>query len=564
MVRRFFLSFVILILAFSASVFAQQGAAPVRDFVGLINQTYHPSLVSYFEKAKAELAKQNETDVVRVIDLILKGGFGSGFLFSDENGNIYILTNNHVVAHAHTVSITFEKTDGTKNKFENLRIIATDEENDLVLLAFPASVAPPVNEGLSFLARGVVEGEEVFSAGFPGLGTTPLWQFGNGRISNAFARFPKSIDDDTLMGPFIQHTAQVDNGNSGGPLLIAQENVPSGYAVAGINTLSGTMRQAANFAVPVSVIQSFINNSLNPRPETFRAALDVRLEKFIEALGGSSAAYPRIAELLSTACVGENVEYAFEEMFEKANRSVIRTFLDNCADDFIGAMSIAVAWTIEDSLRSGTAAARVSVKEVTGSGEEYTVVFTINNNDVSSVWMREYGNWRIKSFGAIAAGNRTLVEQRQTQRETSARLRIDSSIHLELGFATLFDKAPAALYAGIDVLGMGFNFYFAGEFWNLGIHYGLNIPIAAGNFGFIPFVRAGVNFSYEKGFFDIESNNFILIPPISFMLQAGLKVTTSYVPGLYLGVNFQYNIFSLMPQKDRMMMGLAFTAGYAF
>ena len=564
MIRNFsaFLTVFILIIPFC--VFAQSGASSMRDYVGLINQSYHPSIVSYFESAKEELKKQNETDVVKMIDIILGGAFGSGFLYNDNNGNFYVITNNHVVAQAHTVSITFERIDGTKKRIDNLKIIATDEENDLAILAFPAGETPLTAGGLSFITRDIIEGEEVFSAGFPGLGITPLWQFGNGRISNAFARFPKSIDDQTLLGPFIQHTAQVDDGNSGGPLLVIQANVPSGYAVAGINTLSGIRRQAANYAIPVNTVLPFIENALNPMPETFRAALDQRLEKFIEGLGGNRAAYPQIAKFLSAVCTGENVEYAFEEMYEKADKSVIRTFLDACTENFIGAMSIAVAWTIEDSIRSGTGALRASVKEVTGGGEEYTVIFSINNKDVSSVWIREYGNWRIRSFGTVAAGDMSLVERRQEQRKTSANLRTDGNLFIEAGFATLFDKAPAAFYASIQIMNMGINFYFAGtDLWNIGTFYGFHIPFKVGNFGLIPYVRAGLNFTYESKFFDLGSDSFASFP-ISFMLMGGIKVTTSYVTGLYLGVNFQYNLFGIKFNSESMKMGLSFTAGYTY
>ena len=553
---------IFMLFVFPFHVFAQQGATSLRDYVGLINQSYHPRIESYFGKARDELAKQNETDVVEMIDMILKGGFGSGFLYSDDNGKLYVITNNHVVAQAHNVSITFERVNGAKTRIDNLRIIALDEENDLALLEIPEGETLPVTQGLPFITRDIVEGEEVFSAGFPGLGMTPLWQFGNGRVSNSYARFPRSRDDETLMGPFIQHTAQVDEGNSGGPLLVPQES-SSGYAVAGINSLSGIRRQAANYAIPVGVITPFIENALNPKPETFRSALDERLNKFIEGLAGNRAAYPQIAKFLSTECIGENVEYAFEEMFEKASRSVLTSFIQEASDDFIGAMSIAVAWTIEDSIRSNTGGTlRASVKEVSGGNEEYTVVFMINSREVSSVWMREYGNWRIKTFGTVAAGDKTLVEQRQARREKSANLRTDGNVFVEAGFATLFEKAPAAFYASIEVLNIGFNFYLAEGFWNLGVSYGFNIPFQAGDFGFIPYIRAGVNISHESDNDDnILMSAFI---PVSIMLRAGLKVTTSWVPGLYLGVNFQYNVFSLIDNNKRMKMGLAFTAGYTF
>ena len=273
MLRRSFLFFMILIIIFPVCVFSQSTSSSLREYVGLINQSYHPGIVSYFEKLKAEFVKRGYPDAVKAVDIFLRGDTGSGFIYSDARGNLYVLTNNHVIAQAYTLSITFERQDGFKRKYENLRVIATDEENDLALLAFAAG-DKPVTRGLSFLTRAVNEGEDVYSAGFPGLGTTPIWQFGRGMVSNASVRFPKSFDDETLMGPFIQHTAQVDPGNSGGPLLIPQQSAPGGYTVVGINTLKASRRQAANFAIPINTIQTFITGALNPRPETYRAALD--------------------------------------------------------------------------------------------------------------------------------------------------------------------------------------------------------------------------------------------------------------------------------------------------
>ncbi|MCL2442153.1 MAG: serine protease [Treponema sp.] len=559
MPQRFFLFVLLLLIIFPVTIFAQQGASSVRDYVGLINQTYHPNIVSYFEKAKEEFTKRGENDVVKMLDIILSGGFGSGFLYSDANGNFYVLTNNHVISQAHTISITFERLDGTKKKIDNLRIIAADEETDLAILAFPPGESPLVNRGLTLLDR-VIEGEEVFSAGFPGLGITPIWQFGNGRVSNAFARFPKSLDDETLMGPYIQHTAQIDDGNSGGPLLVAQQNAPSGYAVIGINTLSGIRRQAANYAIPVNRIQPFINNALNPKPETYKAALDDRLLHFIDGFNTNTAIYPHIAEFLSAICIGENAEYAFEEMLDKGSRTVVRTFIDKAREDFIGAMGIAIAWTIENSVRSGTGVIRASIKEVTGSDEEYTVIFTINNKDVSSVWIREYGNWRIKTFGTVAAGDQSLIRRRQNQREAAANLRINSDIHIEAGYATLFDKSPAAFYASFEYNNFfGANFYYAGsDYLSIGLFYGLRFGIPAGNFGIMPYFRAGVAYSHDSGW--LESSDFGL--PISLFGQAGIKVTSTYVPGLYAGAGFQYNFLNF--SSHSMKMGLSFSAGYAF
>jgi len=574
MKRLFLVVFIAAFIIFPVCVFAQQQAAStaaLRDYVGVINQSYHPGIVSYFGKIKTELEKQGEADASKMIDIFLSGSFGSGFIYSDSRGNLYCLTNNHVVAQAHTLSITFERQDGLKRKIENLNIIAADEELDLALLAFPAG-EKPVTQGLSFLSRAVEEGEDIFSAGFPGLGITPIWQFGRGTISNASVRFPKSLDDNTQMGPFIQHTAQVDPGNSGGPLLAAQRNVPTGYAVAGINTLKSFRRQAANYAIPAATIQTFINDSLNQKPETFKAALDQRLEKFIEGLAANKAVYPHIAEYLSAACIGENAEYAMMEMFDKGSRTIRRAFIEKCEDNVVGAMGFAVAWTIENSVRSGVAL-RASLKEVTGGGEDYTVVFTINNKDVSSKWVREYGNWRIRSFGTIAAGDKSLVEKKETQKKTSERLRLNSNIHLEAGYASLFSKTPAAFYASVELYKIfGLKLYAAPSIVTFGIFFGYRWDFPAGQFGLMPYLRVGLEYHNDDEYkAHRELYKFDSGIPLAGMTQIGLKVTSSYVPGLFLGVGFQYNLFGMhnfgFPTKEydkQMKMALAVTAGYAF
>jgi len=576
--------FVFLVLIFPVNIFSQQGASAqasaqgagaLRDYVGLINQTYHPGIVSYFEKARDELAKQNEKEAVRNIEIFLSGGFGSGFLYNDAQNNLYVITNNHVVAQAHTLSITFERSDGTKRKVENLRIIATDEEADLAILSVPAAGGerPFVTRGMTFLTRQIQEGENVFSAGFPGLGMTPLWQFGNGMVSNASARFPKSPNDSTLIGPFIQHTAQVDAGNSGGPLLVAQNNAPSGYTVVGINTLKATTRQAANYAIPVDTVITFINNALNPKPETFRAALDERLDTFIKGISGNTSVYAHISEYLSAACIGENAEYAFEEMWDKAGRTITRAFIQKCEESIVGAMGIAIAWTIEESIK-GRAAFSASIKEVTGSDEEYTVVFNINGKDVNSVWVREYGNWRIKTFGTAATGDTDRLVRRQASRDAASKLRLNSNFRAELGYATLFEKAPAALYACLDMSLLGLKIYYVSpDFYVIGAYLGLELPIPAGKIGFIPYFNIGFDIQVDNDYKNFEHNDFGFGFGGSLAAQIGLRITTSFVEGLYLGIGYQFNIFNSHAwdpfdfgdvYKNPMTSALSFSVGYAF
>jgi serine protease Do len=585
--KRIFLCLFVFVFVIPGFVFAQQGAGALRDYVGLINQTYHPGIVSYFEKAKKEYEKQGEKEMVKLIDLILSGAFGSGFLYNDAKGNLYVITNNHVISQANTISITFERADGTKKKIENLKLIATDVEADLAIMSVPATGEKPfVNQGLNLLTRAVEEGEDAYSAGFPGLGMTPIWQFGRGMVSNASAKFPKSLTDETMMGPYVQHTAQVDSGNSGGPLLVAQRNAPSGYAVAGVNTLSGTRRQAANYAIPISTLQAFINNALNPKPETFKANLDALLDKFVKGLGGNTAVHSHISEFLSTACIGENAEYALEELYKRGPTSAKRAYIEKSREDLISAMGIAVAWTIEDSIRTGSGALKTEIKDVTAAGEEYNVTFTINNKEVKSVWIREYGNWRIKSFGTAATGDTERITKREKQKERDEKLRVNSEFSLEAGYASIFKAGNgSALYLSLTSSIVGINvFYSDDKLSSFGFFGNINIPIPANNLAIVPNFRFGLSYitdDYYKEFKAIiedkksdpwgySSRNDTSFPFImDFSLFAGLKITTTYVPGLFANVGFQYNIGIIGYEKEynypgKFDMALIFAIGYAF
>ena len=564
MKRRFLLIFLVLIFVFPVWVFSQQqapSAGVLRDYVGLINQSYHPGIVAYFEKIKTELEKNKKNNAVKSIDLFLKGATGSGFVIADAAGNFYVVTNYHVIQQAHTLSITFEHQDNSKKRYENLIVIACDEELDLALLVFPTTEKP--SAGLSLLNRLVDEGEDVYAAGFPVLGTTPLWQFSRGMVSNSSARFPKSIYDETLMGPYIQHTAQIDPGNSGGPLLVIQRNAASGYMVAGINTLSALKRQTANYAIPAPAAQIFINAAVNQKPETYKDALDKRLNKFIQGLGDNKAIYPHIAEYLSSVCVGENAEYAMSEMYEKGNTAVKRAFIEKCEESVVGAMGYAVAWTIENSLRTGQKGTiKASIKEVTGDGEEYTVKFSINNKNVNSIWIREYGIWRIKSFGSVAAGDKSLIGKKEADRITEENLRTNSLLQLETGYAKLFGKGDTAFYFSLDFLTiMGFNLYYTDpDLWCIGLFLGLNFDIPAGNFCFTPYMRFVTNIMNDEGSMDYDK---VFGLPVALSGQVGLKISTSYIPGLFMGTSFQLRIFN-RTEYELLNNALTFTVGYAF
>ena len=163
---------------------------------------------------------------------------GSGFLVSSDG---YIVTNNHVVADADVINVTFDAANG-KEKNLKAKLVGSDEETDLALLKVDA-------EGpLPFLAFGDSDalkvGEWLLAIGNPfGLDHTVT-----AGILSAKGRNIRSGPFDN----FLQTDASINPGNSGGPLL------NSDGRVVGINTAIIASGQGIGFAIPSNMAADII------------------------------------------------------------------------------------------------------------------------------------------------------------------------------------------------------------------------------------------------------------------------------------------------------------------
>jgi S1-C subfamily serine protease len=155
-------------------------------------------------------------------------GSGSGIVLAPDG---YVLTNHHLVADAESLRAGFA--DGTAHA---ATILGTDPATDLAVIRVEAA-------GLAYAAIGNSDnlrvGQLVIAIGNPlgfdsTVSTGVVSSLGRG-IRNTRGRLIENI---------IQHTAPLNPGNSGGPL------VNSHGRVVGINTASIAMAQGIGFAVP--------------------------------------------------------------------------------------------------------------------------------------------------------------------------------------------------------------------------------------------------------------------------------------------------------------------------
>ena len=167
-------------------------------------------------------------------------GAGSGVVVAPDG---YILTNDHVVQNAN--KLTVRLTDGTS---VSATVIGKDPATDLAVIRADASYFPSSTLGSSKRLR---VGQLVIAMGNP-FGFQSSVTTG---VVSALGRALRSIQG-RLIENIIQHTAPLNPGNSGGPL------VDSAGKVVGINTAIIAMAQGIGFAIPGSTARWVVSQIL--------------------------------------------------------------------------------------------------------------------------------------------------------------------------------------------------------------------------------------------------------------------------------------------------------------
>ena len=170
-------------------------------------------------------------DATESVVTIKAGGHGSGFIISEDG---YILTNQHVVGEHDTVIVSF------MNGMEiEGQVIRRASIRDVALVKVPLRRLKP----LSLQPKEPDIGTDVYAIG------SPLDTSLSGTVSQGIISAFRMMDDQE----FIQSDAQINGGNSGGPMVDQHGNVVA-VSVSGYDNAEGI-----NFFIPIKFALEALN-----------------------------------------------------------------------------------------------------------------------------------------------------------------------------------------------------------------------------------------------------------------------------------------------------------------
>jgi len=211
------------------------------DFYSLSNQLVH---INEKKLTNQEIVKKLKPSTVYIET---NNGSGSGMIIDNFN----ILTNAHVVSGATRILVYLS--DG---KSISAELKGIDENLDLALLQTKEQLKNFVVLGDSDKAT---QGEEVFSLGFP-FGIKGDVSFKEGTISRKI---------NSSSGSYLETSAEIHPGNSGGPLVDRFGNV-IGINSAGFgNSINGIIiGETIKLAIPINIAKDVLNDLKNGRSVT--------------------------------------------------------------------------------------------------------------------------------------------------------------------------------------------------------------------------------------------------------------------------------------------------------
>lgn len=175
---------------------------------------------------------------------------GSGIIISQNDSELLIVTNNHVVEGSDTLTVTF-----CDEVSVEAQIKGTDSTRDLAVVAVPLeSIESETMDAIKIATMG---DSDALKVGEPAIAIGNALGYGQSVTTGIVSATGRTMEG--FEGEYIQTDAAINPGNSGGALLNANGEV------IGINSakISSSEVEGMGFAIPISDASDIIQNLMN-------------------------------------------------------------------------------------------------------------------------------------------------------------------------------------------------------------------------------------------------------------------------------------------------------------
>lgn len=197
---------------------------------------------------------------------------GSGIIVGQNDTELLIATNNHVVSGATDMKVTF--TDSTQVA---AAVKGTDSATDLAIIAVKLSDIP--SDTMSKIKVATLGNSDNVKVGQQVIAIGNALGYGQSLTVGYISALDREItDENVIQHTYIQTDAAINPGNSGGALLDLNGNV------IGINAAknASTEVEGMGFAIPISKAQEILNNLMTKKT---REAVDESAQGYLGIQG---------------------------------------------------------------------------------------------------------------------------------------------------------------------------------------------------------------------------------------------------------------------------------------
>lgn len=529
----------LVLFLFALSIQAQN---ELRRKVVVVRPVLYDSSVDFLLGFSDLLMKEGYKEAAHFLKDYAKGGFGTGFVYADSvTGKKYVITNRHVVALAQSVTIEFRDNERNVSSYKDCPVAIVDEDIDLAAIAFPDNITVG---SLRFADETPTEGRDVFTAGYPGIGDNPSWQFGKGIVSNAhfYDEELSKVGGNTIL---IQHTAQIDAGSSGSPLLIQSATDKNEYLVAGINTWKAYARENANFAIPTADIRLFCKKYLSSA-HIAKDDIRQRAETFV---GLAEQDYKEIVPFIAYDYIASVAPSQFDSWYKSFPTNVRKDIMRQFRNNPIEGVRMALAYAVREKMRTK----KISIEPVDNNSDSNTaetaeVAMKCNGKPATSKWIKEQGQWRLTElsfFRPKSYLSQSTIDKDYEYMNTLSFSYTHNLLNIGKPLVSMFGVSYNYMFNAFVVAEINFKkgktfLPESGERYKMdiaGVSIGGQLPLALGKWRLVPYLGAYYKMAIGDVFRDY----------IGLSWGADLVYPLGQVAGVFVGV--RYNTIPYIPGR---------------